>query len=114
MFTIFYIGSANNNCGKENTEDAPMKSEIFAVSLRREKKKELLGIKRMKNLNAKIKNFYGSNVNNEISGSNVKPLNQIEERKIGEVIGRMSSSGLDRSIAYLQITDFKTMFVIYL
>lgn len=41
-----------------------MKSEIFAVSLRREKKKELLGIKRMKNLNAKIKNFYGGSVPN--------------------------------------------------
>ncbi len=84
-----------------------MKSEIFAVSLRREKKKELLGIKRMKNLNAKIKNFYDSSVPNS-SGTH---LNQIEERKIGEVIGRMSSSGLDRSVAYLQITDYKTMFV---
>ncbi len=50
------------NC-KENNEDhqfqVGIKSEIFAVSLRREKKKELLGIKRMKNLNTKVKNFYG-------------------------------------------------------
>lgn len=83
-----------------------MKSEIFAVSLRREKKKELLGIKRMKNLNAKVKNFYDNSAQN----SNI--VDQFEERKIGEVIGRMSSSGLDRSVAYLQITDFKTMFVI--
>jgi hypothetical protein len=38
-----------------------MKSEIFAVSLRREKKKEILGIKRMKNLNTKVRNFYDGN-----------------------------------------------------
>ena len=48
--------------GKENSDAVHasaqlpqnIKSEIFAVSLRREKKKELIGQKRMKNLTATI------------------------------------------------------------
>lgn len=46
----------------------------------------------MKNLNTKVRNFYAGG----------KQVDQIEEeQKIGQVIGRMSSSGMDRSVAYL-------------
>ena len=58
MKIIGGAGKENNVFHPPGEDTVAIKSEIFAVSLRREKKKELLGIKRMKNLNTKVRNFY--------------------------------------------------------
>lgn len=59
MQLILNVGSSST---KENDIGYhTLKSEQFAVSLRKEKKKEIIGLKRMKNLTARCEQFYGHN-----------------------------------------------------
>jgi hypothetical protein len=71
------------------------------VSLRKDKRKALLGVKRLRHLNAQIQQENKEAV-----------LGEEQKKQLAESIGRLSSSGLDRSVAYKQITDFKSSFVL--
>ena len=86
--------------GKENAYNT-LKSEVFAVSLRKNKKQELLSLKRMKNLTAKCASFYGH------------PNGPAEEgyKSFATMVPppRNGSAG-DRSHAY-QFSSYKTQFV---
>ncbi len=79
-----------------------MKSELFAVSLRREKKKELISSKRIRNLNANIDRSNYNQRYEEMKGDTYTKCVQenIIDKQLVENIGRSSSSGLDRSVAY--------------
>jgi hypothetical protein len=84
--------SGKDSGGKENdnaTLQSALRAEQFAVSLRKDKKRELLGAKRMRHLNAQIQQ---ENKNSA--------LKEEETKQLAENLRRLSSSGIDRSIAY--------------
>lgn len=77
-FLICLGSSTGSSVYKENEEPDSksmcMKSENFAVSLRKSKKKELISLKRVKNLTAKCASFSQHDVEALYSGHSISTM----------------------------------------